>query len=467
MSQLDQLLQKYEFENSHLSKAISTETDKQNIVNKQRKDVDKQTKDFEEKITNLREEFGKAKVYEIEKNRGIERLKNEAYILRDHRNTIRNRLGKQKENNKQIIINTEELIREGTEKLEKYLEKYETIPEAKKILEEREKRGDLKNKIETMKELFIVLKEKEKEIKSFVEKQHFQVFKLNRTIKTTLLECSQIRKSAKLQYLEFLENQKLRENKNKQKTTEGEIQQQKNINKYIQNKQMIISPPKQIQMTTKVQFLKENYSQKERSINEANNHQHLEEMDTSPTSTSTPKITPIHMPNIQLSPLVSLTPSNRSDTNIAQIQLTPKPATHAFIIPQLKTPNLPQTISTPLSIQKFKPPPIIEPQQIQIQPQPINIHPRDTILQTPVSSVYSTERHNTMEMSNHGQCEESEFRFGFMEEKSPKSSNPFGTLEFDQSIDRTDSGFVTNLFSNTGNGTNQFQEGDNPFSFVP
>ena len=451
MAQLDQLLQKYEFENSHLSKAISTETDKQNIVNKQRRDIDKQTNEFEEKITSLREEIGKTKVYEIEKNRGIDRLKDEAYILRDHRNTIRARLDKQKENNKQIINNTEEMIREGTKKLEKYLEKYETIPAAKKILEETERRDDLKNKIEKLKEHILALKEKEKDNKLFVDKRHFQVFKLKRSICASLIECSQFRKNAKLKYSEILENHKLREKINKP-TTNQEIQPLIDVNKNIRNKQMF---SEQLQSAKKIHFLRENFPQKERTINEQNNQQ---EMDTNPTPTSTPKITPIHIPNIHLSPLISLTPSIRCDTNVAQIPSTPKAP--RLTIPQIKTPNLLQTTSTLNNIvntQRFKPPTLTMPHS--------NTN-SDTICEAnspPDPTLYNTSI--SMDTHNQGQVEVSEFRFGFMDEVQ-KSSNPFGPMEF-ETINRTESGFVTNLFSNCGNGNNQFQEADNPFSFVP
>ena len=444
MAQLDQLLQKYEFENSHLSKAIGTETDKQNIVNRQRRDVDKQTNEFEEKIRILEEEITKIKIHEIEKNQGIERLKNEAFILRDHKNTIRVRLDLQKENNKQAINKTEEMIRDGTHKLEKYLEKYEGIPAAKKILEERETREDLESRIDKMKREFSALKEKENEMKLFVDKQHFQVFKLNRTITNAMIESAEFRKDAKLKFVEILA---IKEKINKQ-TTNQEIQQQQDANNTLQSKQHVTPHSEQLKFAKRIIILKENF-EKDKNSNEQNKQQQTEEMDICNTSTSTPKITPIHMPSILLSPLNSL--SNKSDTNTTQIP--PKRTTPAFTIPQLK----PQRFST---LTPSKNPPNYElqnPQRLKV-PLPLETH-SDTNTDTNLST------HISMDIGNQGQVDESEFRFGFLEEIQ-KNGNPFGTMEF-ETINRTDSGFVTDLFPGSGTGTNQIQEADNPFSFVP
>ena len=423
MTQLDQLLQKYEFENTQVTKALSSERERLLYVNKQKRDVDKQIIEFEEKIAKLKEEIRKEKVYEIDKNSEIERLKDESRILRDHRNSSRTRLDRQHEKYENMVLEVTRMVTDGGDKLDTFLKKYESIPGAREVLKDLEKSSDLKNKIAETNELVSVLREKEILSKSSFDKSHFQILKMRELIRNTLVESADLRKKAILNFSRSVENLKKIEN---EKICVSEVKKQ--------NDSVLISL--------------------------------TEEMDTS-TATSTPKQATKITPSIQLSPLTPLA------THPPTIH-APRPA--AFSIPQIKTPifcppTLTVTTSTPL-IQKLPPKrnkvPVHNPDSRMGASGTVPLINHDTIISTPQPVVTLPSNHNNpMEcaepnvFSLAGQTEESEFRFGFLE-NSPKTSNIFGG-EFECATSRSDSGFMSDIFSTTATS----QGADNPFSFVP
>ncbi|KAI6649238.1 hypothetical protein LOD99_11605 [Oopsacas minuta] len=461
MTQLDQLLQKYEFENSQLSKALSTERDKITFVNIQKKDVEKQIHELEAKTTNLMEEIRKEKVYDIDKNREIERLKKEAYLLRDHRNTMRTKIDRQNEKYGNMLTDIKNMIRDGTEKLESYLGKYENIPGAQKKLQNMEKIGDLKNKIGQADDLIVELKEKENEAKSLTDKTHFQVYKLNKLIQTSLLESADNRKNAKFKYSKSLENIKIREKAKLADRTASEI-----------------GTSKQVQLPKNQ---KESISNK--CCEQSAGNIPTDEMSSS--ATSTPKPIPRFIPSIQLSQLISLSnvrtiPPDKSDVRVPQLETisTPKRVIQGFSIPQIKTPNLLSPPITPLIhkqiLKRNKPQTLNIDTQMQVDTilQPTNRNTFHTPLQPSVteSDTYSDTRSvdqisgNAISLEASGQNQLCNFRFGFMEDpKSPKSANPFA-MELDGNTQRGDSGFDTGMFSKTGSNTSQEAE-NHPFSF--
>lgn len=427
MTQLDQLLQKYEFENTQVTKSLSSERERLVYVNKQKQNVDKQIAEFEEKITKLKEEIRKEKVYEIDKNSETERLREESRILRDHRDSLRTRLDRQNEKYERMISEVTQMVRDGGDKLDTFLKKYESIPGAREVLRDLEKCSELRNKISETNKLVTVLEEKEISAKSSLDKSHFQIHKLRELIRNILVESADSRKKAIFNFSKSLENLKKMENE------------------------------------------KISVSGSKKQSSESVITSQTEDMDTI-TATSTPKQTTKITPNIQLSPLTPL---------ISHPPTVPAPRPPVFSIPQIQTPNFcPPTLTsatlTPLS-QKLPPKrnkalvlnsypqtgtsgivPLINHDTIISTLQPAPTHPSNhsSPMECTEQSVFSLE-------SVRGQTEGSEFRFGFLE-NSPKTSNIFGG-EFECATSKGDSGFMSDIFSTSATS----QGADNPFSFVP
>ena len=418
MTQLDQLLQKYEFENTQVTKALTSERERLVYVNKQKRDVDRQITEFEENITKLKEEIRKEKIYEIDKNSEIQRLKDESSILRDHRNSLRTRLDRQDEKYQKMISEVTKMVRDGGDKLDTFLKKYESIPGAREAIQDLENYSELKNRITETDKLVTVLREQEITAKSSFDRSHFQIRKLKELIRNALLESADSRKKAISNFSKSLENLKKVE---EDKIRVGGVKKQ--------NESVISSQ--------------------------------TEDMDTS-TVTWTPKQATKIVPNIQLSPLTPLAihPSAIHTT----IPLT-------FSIPQIKTNFCPPTLTTTTSkplIQKLPHRQIKVPVHNPGTTGTVPLINHDTTTSTlQPAATQPSNNNNPMECAERnifslgGQTDESEFRFG-SPENSPKKSNIFGG-EFECATPRSDSGFMSDIFSTSATS----QSADNPFSFVP
>ena len=522
MTQLEQLLQKYEYENSQLTKAILTERDKIAIVERQKRENEKKISEFESIISNIEMEIGREIKSETEKEREIERLKNETYILKEHRDAKWDKLNQQKGRYEKMITNTEQIIQDSSKKLDTYMEKYETIPRANKFLNEKARAAEMKDKIKQASEMIITLSNKEIELRELSEQKNENVSTLDIQIKKLLIESADFRKSAVTKFKQFAAN-RIAERKFKQ------IQHTPRPNNLVhhtelkgrrlllERNRLNVTPLRSFQ--SEKRFQKDNFSQHEYSHDpndSCDTSKQIDDMDPLDNQTSTPKLMPILSPGPQLSPLTMFLGNSCSEMPFSSPEPSQQMKRRSSIsvstpitlpFSPIKAPNTLYAntcsprhssqmrtrklgVDSPLLINRSSPflrdnemPVQIPPSGLSMHSSPRNHNPhysanearnvnparRDDRQEYVGAVEFKEGGRKSLVAANEQKNKDQGFRFGFMEEPL-NSSNPFGTDFPDSGVgnSRSSSDFPTSLFAPGSGMMTQTQETtDNPFSFVP